>query len=220
MVKYLNQKGVSLVEVMITVVIAGLLITIAIPQYQKFKRKGRQSEAKFLLSKLYTVETLFIDEWMYGTPNFFQMGFHPEGDIFYNVGWPETNNTKGSTINETSVSSLPTNYKGPYVHENMINNNKRSGANAFGLKKLTNIRGVCVNASSLCEFTGNVQSNQFNISSSLGGTDIQIDNTNAPGKAGTVTFTIGARAHFTGNNNSDEWTINHNKVLKNVKSGI
>ena len=221
MVKYLNQKGFSLTEVLVVVAIVGILITIAVPQYEKARRKSMQTEAKVLLSKIYSVEALFINEWKYGTPNFLQMGFYPEDHIFYNAGWPEdATNIIGDNINEDVKSSLPTGYGGPYVHTAMIDSLKHSDARTFGLKKLTNIKNVCENASSSCQFIGTTSTNpkasQFDINSKLGSTDIRIDNTKAPVE---VKFAIGARGYFTGSN-SDEWIIDHNKELKHIKNGI
>lgn len=41
-----NSEGFTLVELMIVVAIIGVLAAVAIPNYQKFQAKARQSEAK------------------------------------------------------------------------------------------------------------------------------------------------------------------------------
>ena len=74
-----NQKGFSLIELMVVVAIIGLLSVVAIPQYQKYKRKAMQTEAKTTLAILYTKQSSFISSHGYGTPNFSQIGFYPKG---------------------------------------------------------------------------------------------------------------------------------------------
>ena len=77
----MKQSGFSLIELLIVVSIIGLLIVIAIPQYQKYKKKAMQSEAKVSLSTLYPLERLFITNYGWGTSSFSQLGFEPEGDF-------------------------------------------------------------------------------------------------------------------------------------------
>jgi type IV pilus assembly protein PilA len=57
-----NQKGFTLIELMIVVAIIGILAAIAIPNFLKFQAKSKQSEAKTNLKGLYTAETSFFGE--------------------------------------------------------------------------------------------------------------------------------------------------------------
>lgn len=58
-----NVKGFTLVELMVVVAIVGILAAIAIPNYQRYQARARQSEAKIALSSIYTAEHGFAAEW-------------------------------------------------------------------------------------------------------------------------------------------------------------
>lgn len=224
MVKYLDQEGFSLTEVLVVVAIVGILITIAVPQYEKARRKSMQTEAKVLLSKIYSVEALFINEWKYGTPNLLQMGFYPEGDIFYNVGWDSANNRGGGGIVDINTESpLPAthSYKGPYLSSEMV----PPGSTFTSFDEATNTRTMCERVLSSCAHTGpqtgGTNRNKFGFgswNSSSGNGGPEVDNS-AASTGGKVEFAIGARGYFTGSS-SDEWIIDHKKELKHIKNGI
>lgn len=57
-----SKKGFSLIELMIVVTIIGILAAIAVPNYQRFQAKARQSEAKSNLAALYAAEKAFFSE--------------------------------------------------------------------------------------------------------------------------------------------------------------
>jgi type IV pilus assembly protein PilA len=54
-----KQKGFTLVELMVVVAIIGILAAIAIPNYQRYQARTRQSEAKVALSSVFTAEQGF-----------------------------------------------------------------------------------------------------------------------------------------------------------------
>ena len=59
----LNQRGFTLVELMVVVAIIGILAAIAIPNYQRYQARTRQSEAKVALSSVYTSQMGFAAEY-------------------------------------------------------------------------------------------------------------------------------------------------------------
>lgn len=85
----LRQAGFSLVELMVVVAIIGVLATIAIPRVNRFIAKSRQSEAQVNLSSLYTFNKNFFVEFQGYTSDFDAMGFKPEGNLRYNVGYTQ-----------------------------------------------------------------------------------------------------------------------------------
>ena len=82
-----SQRGFSLVELMVVVAIIGILAAIAIPSVNKYMAKARQTEAKTNLSSLYTSEKAFLAEFNTYTGGFQVIGFTPEGNLRYNVGF-------------------------------------------------------------------------------------------------------------------------------------
>ena len=82
-----SQAGFSLVELMVVVAIIGVLASIAVPQVNKYIAKARQSEAKTILSSLYTSEKAFYAEYTSYDTRFGAIGYSPEGKLRYNAGF-------------------------------------------------------------------------------------------------------------------------------------
>ena len=54
-----RRDGFSLVELMIVVAIIGILAALAIPRFQQFQSKSRQSEARSNLAHIYTLQVSY-----------------------------------------------------------------------------------------------------------------------------------------------------------------
>ncbi len=57
-----NQKGFTLIELMIVVAIIGILAAIAIPNFLKYQAKSRQSEARVNLGGVFVAQTSYYGE--------------------------------------------------------------------------------------------------------------------------------------------------------------
>jgi type IV pilus assembly protein PilA len=76
-----NQKGFTLIELMIVVAIIGILAAIAIPNFMRFQAKSKQSEAKTNLGALgTTAESFRTENDTYIVAAITDLGWVPQGN--------------------------------------------------------------------------------------------------------------------------------------------
>lgn len=106
-----SQAGFSLIELMIVVAIIGVLAAIAVPNFQRFQAKAKQSEAKNNLAALYSAEKAFHSEWSMYDTSFDAIGFRPEGRMMYIVGFnADRDNATAGIGNYTGVPHAANNF--------------------------------------------------------------------------------------------------------------
>ena len=104
--KFKNDKGFTLIELMIVVAIIGVLAAIAIPQYTNFRLKAKTAEAKSNLGAIrlgeeayFTEKEEYVDcaatptadgfpgkkaiDWSDDGNNFVKIGFSAKGQVYY-----------------------------------------------------------------------------------------------------------------------------------------
>ena len=246
--KLKNQKGFSLVELMVVVAIIGILAAIAIPNYQKFQRRARQTEPKTMLASIYTAQTTFIAEYGLGTPNLKQVGITPGGKVQYLTGFDSgngTNGTSGTNINMQTRGT--TGYTGPLADDTRdlttfnvckVVDGGFTGSQSLGcrvpLGASLNVTGLRLKADIIkggCGAPGPNTGCQYDPSIRLC-TSYQIDSkgvsatgcdTSGPGvnnvARNTVTFTIGSVGNI-GGTKDDQWIMDESKNLINLENGV
>ncbi len=90
-----NEKGFTLIELMIVVAILGILAAIAIPNFMRFQAKSRQAEAKTNLGAIGTsAESWRAENGTYVVAAIGNLGWAPQGTVrysyWYDVGGTST----------------------------------------------------------------------------------------------------------------------------------
>ncbi len=118
-----NEKGFTLIELMIVVAIIGILAAIAIPNFRNYQLKSKTAEAKTNLGAIKTNQKAFLAEYdayapcaaTNGTPDdvkhawpspasgFDTIGFAPSGNVYYSYevgvnGGTAISNIAGTTL--------------------------------------------------------------------------------------------------------------------------
>ena len=225
------QAGFSLVELMIVVAIIGVLTAIAIPNFQAFQRRSRQSEAKSALTALYTAEQTFHSSWEVYTGSLQPAGWTPSGDYRYQIGFNDgTEGFCGMATNPIVAGTPPTTIMcGPapgrvYTGENsnwqLVNLTEFCGGSDG-----TEANGVRCNFSAMVG--ANITAGDIGDHDSDPSTPDQLipaDNTMGEVTAAVLvnSFTAGAVGDLIGENNGmqfDVWQINQEKELDHRHNG-
>ena len=188
-----SSQAFTLVELMVVVAIIGILSSIAIPNYQRYQARTRQSEAKVGLSAIYTAEEGFTAEAGTFTyclrqigvggdsvqKRYFALGMYWESDLGANCGPQGNLNCWYYTFSGASAGT------------------RCSGGSdgAFDETAKTN-KGFTLMTNS----NGNIPSGIASYSQN--------------------TFVAIAIGNVSTDDVTDLWTINHNKTLVNAIPGI
>ncbi|MEI7440221.1 MAG: prepilin-type N-terminal cleavage/methylation domain-containing protein [bacterium] len=105
-----NNKGFSLIELMVVVGIIGILAAVAVPNLLKFQAKAKQSNAKTELSAIYGTEKAFYVEYSIYSSYLKYLGYAPDGVPTANGCVDNTADPTKIDYNSGTSTTWPTRY--------------------------------------------------------------------------------------------------------------
>ncbi|MCK4858035.1 MAG: prepilin-type N-terminal cleavage/methylation domain-containing protein [candidate division Zixibacteria bacterium] len=101
--RFREQFGFTLVELVIVVVIIGVLATLIVPSFMNATGKVKQSEAQGLLKQIYTLERSFFQENGKYSDSITELGIELMPDRWYEY----TIETSGTSFRATATAASP-----------------------------------------------------------------------------------------------------------------
>jgi type IV pilus assembly protein PilA len=187
-----SQAGFSLIELMIVVAIIGVLAAIAVPNFQKFQAKSKQAEVKGNLAGIFTGEKSFLAEWNMYTGDLRNIGFNPEGNIRYHVGFAGAGTIPAAPFNSST---------GGTVAADTCFNTGVAACNVAG---------------ALGTYTPDANIPAYAAAAAAG---VCPAGANPAGNSATSTFVATGVGNI-GTERNDIWTMNNNKQLCNNQSAL
>jgi len=107
-----NNKGFTLIELMIVVAIIGVLAAIAIPNFLNYQCKAKQSEAKSSLGTIRTAQEAYYAEYDNYSDDLGAIGFDTKGAKRYTYSTTTDSNT---TFTATASGDPKASHEGPDI---------------------------------------------------------------------------------------------------------
>jgi len=192
--KCLNNKGFTLVELMVVVAIIGILSAIAIPNFKSYQARAKTSEAKIQLASVYQAELALQSDFDSFATCLLDAGYSPpKTGNYYAIGFPAANPTVNSIVRDNGGTCADT---------------------GFGFPAFRKVAGITMAEADLTGVTVQDATDFEN-----GFTTPQVSNNGDTFLAGAI-GTISSDKGKISNSENDAWAIDENKTLRHVRKGF